>query len=106
MVTFPAGTFGLVPRGGGGLMPHPYGLAEPERTFVGRIEALAREVLRAHAAAVDRQGRFPKESLEALARDGLLGLCVAREQGGLGHGPRAFAAVCEELAIECASTAM
>jgi alkylation response protein AidB-like acyl-CoA dehydrogenase len=31
----------------------------------------------AHAAAVDRDSRFPEEALEALAREGLLGLTLA-----------------------------
>jgi alkylation response protein AidB-like acyl-CoA dehydrogenase len=39
-------------------------------------------------------------------RGSFLGLCVAKEFGGVGQGPRAFAAVTEELAQGCSSTAM
>jgi alkylation response protein AidB-like acyl-CoA dehydrogenase len=88
-------------------MPHAYGLAEPGLTLLNRLEALAREELRPQAGRVDREGRFPKEGIAALAREGLLGLCVPRAQGGLGgEGPHTFAAVAQELALECASTAM
>lgn len=55
---------------------------------------------------MDARGRFPEESVAALRAEGLLGLCVAKEQGGLGQGPGVFAAVVEELATACASTAM
>jgi alkylation response protein AidB-like acyl-CoA dehydrogenase len=55
---------------------------------------------------VDVDGRFPTESLTALAAEGFLGLCVAESDGGLGEGPRTFAAVVEQLATACGSTAM
>jgi alkylation response protein AidB-like acyl-CoA dehydrogenase len=66
----------------------------------------AGSVLARHAADVDANGRFPEESIAALAQGGLLGLCVPQAHGGMGQGPRAFAAVAEELAQECSSTAM
>jgi alkylation response protein AidB-like acyl-CoA dehydrogenase len=59
-----------------------------------------------HAADVDAAARFPRESVAALAGGGLLGLCVARDRGGRGFGPRAFATVAERLAEACGSTAM
>jgi alkylation response protein AidB-like acyl-CoA dehydrogenase len=87
-------------------MPHVYGLDDLDRHHVARAEALARDVLARHAADVDKSARFPSESVAALGKEGLLGLCVSSELGGLGLGPRAFAAVAEELARQCSSTAM
>jgi alkylation response protein AidB-like acyl-CoA dehydrogenase len=55
---------------------------------------------------VDRNGRFPEESVAALGAAGLLGLTVPAELGGLGQGPRAFCVAAEELSRACASTAM
>jgi alkylation response protein AidB-like acyl-CoA dehydrogenase len=72
----------------------------------GHVAADAREAAARHAAAVDAEGRFPRESVDALAKSGLLGLCVPRDLGGRGEGPRAFAAVVELLAEACGSTAM
>ena len=66
----------------------------------------ARAVAAEHAAEVDADARFPEEAVAALARGGLLGLCVSRQHGGVGEGPRGFAAVVEELAAACGSTAM
>jgi alkylation response protein AidB-like acyl-CoA dehydrogenase len=73
---------------------------------VDRAARLAGDVAELHAADVDAAGRFPHESLEALVRDGLLGLAVPAEFGGQAQPPRVFAAVVEELAQGCASTAM
>ena len=58
-----------------------------------------------HAADVDR-GAFPTTTLEALARDGLLGLVSAKEVGGRGAGLPTAASLVERLARECGSTAM
>jgi alkylation response protein AidB-like acyl-CoA dehydrogenase len=87
-------------------MPHPYGLDEPSTALMQKSAALADDLVARHAADVDRSARFPLDSVVALGSAGLLGLCVARELGGLGQGPRAFAAVAEELGRACASTAM
>ena len=67
---------------------------------------MADEVLAVHAAEVDASGRFPTESIDALAAAGLTGPFAPGQLGGGGQGPRAFAAVVEELARGCASTAM
>ncbi|HYM03481.1 MAG TPA: acyl-CoA dehydrogenase family protein, partial [Stellaceae bacterium] len=68
--------------------------------------SLTQDVLLRNAADVDVNARFPKESIDALAAQGFLGLCVSKDLGGKGEGPAAFCAVVEELAQGCASTAM
>ncbi len=87
-------------------MAHIYGIDETGTRFAQAAAKLATEVLAKHAQDVDARGRFPSESLAALAEAGLLGLCVAPSLGGKGQPPRVFAAVVEELAQACASTAM
>lgn len=84
-------------------MPHVYGV-EPK--IVEQAASIARDVASKHAADVDARARFPEESLAALASAGFHGLCVPTALGGMGHGPRAFVAVVEELAQACGSTAM
>ena len=83
-----------------------YQLDEDGRRLVGQAVLLARQVARPIAADVDEAARFPEESLAALARRGFLGLAIPAELGGQGQPPRVFAAVVEELAQACASTAM
>lgn len=83
-----------------------YGLAETARTWRHKAAALAADVVARHAADVDTQARFPAESMAALAQDGFYGLCIDTSCGGQGQGPATFAAVVEELARHCGSTAM
>lgn len=86
-------------------MIHPYLHAEPN-SHLDTARALAAGVVSTTAPAVDETGQFPRESLDALAGAGLLGLCVPAEHGGSGESMRTFAAVVEELATACPSTAM
>jgi alkylation response protein AidB-like acyl-CoA dehydrogenase len=77
-----------------------------QSAWVKRAEEVAGDVLARHAADVDRDARWPIESVTALADAGLLGLTVPTAQGGLGEGPQTFAHVAAQLAEKCASTAM
>src|SRR6185503_11024072 len=80
-------------------MSHPYGAVAEQLS-------LPLEVVRRHSADVDKSGRFPEVSVAALGAAGVLGLSVPVELGGRGQGLRAFCMAAEELARECASTAM
>ena len=85
-------------------MPDIYGLNDTGKPWRDKAASVASETLAKHADSVDREARFPKESVAALAD--LLGLCVPTADGGKGAGPVEFASVVEELAKRCASTAM
>ena len=87
-------------------MPHVYGIADGAVSLVDAAAVLARNIAARRAGEVDSEARFPKESLDALAGQGFLGLCLPRDLGGKGEGPRTFAAVVEEIAQGCGSTAM
>jgi alkylation response protein AidB-like acyl-CoA dehydrogenase len=87
-------------------MTHIYGLTPSQQALADQAAGIAREVLGRHAHDVDTRAEFPAESVAALARSGFLGLCVPADLDGGGHGPSTFAAVTEELAQGCASTAM
>lgn len=86
-------------------MIHPY-LQNDQNAHLGSARALAAGVVSETAATVDESGQFPAASLEAIAKAGLFGLCVPAEFGGAGQTMRDFAAVVEELATACPSTAM
>jgi len=74
------------------------------------VIALARRIGRdtaaIHAADVDLQARFPKETVDAFRAEGLLGALIPTEHGGLGHDLRQAAAVVREVGRYCASSAM
>jgi alkylation response protein AidB-like acyl-CoA dehydrogenase len=65
------------------------------------IRALAREVAEAeiapHAAAWDREHRFPADVVERLAALGLMGVCVPEDYGGAGADFLSYVLVLEEL---------
>jgi len=87
-------------------MVHVYGLSSTAQSHVLTASKIAAETASQNAADVDLKGRFPDESMKALADANLYGLCLPSEVGGQGEGMRAFAGVVEELAMACASTAM
>ena len=65
------------------------------------IQALAREVadneIAPHAAAWDREHRFPAEVLRRLGELGLMGVCVPERHGGAGADFLSYVLVLEEL---------
>lgn len=67
---------------------------------------IGKETAAIHAADVDTQARFPKETIDAFRAEGLLGALVPTELGGLGHDLRSAAAVVRTVGRYCASSAM
>jgi acyl-CoA dehydrogenase len=77
--------------------------------FADRVEQVRRiadEVVGPAAQSVDEEGRFPRESFDALRRAGLLSLAVPQELGGAGATMSELAVLCETLGQRCASTGM
>jgi alkylation response protein AidB-like acyl-CoA dehydrogenase len=83
-----------------------YRLNEGQWRILEKVKSVADSSVAPHAARVDRDRAFPKESMAALAEAGLLGLTVPAEFGGMGQGLRTLAASLDEVAQRCASTAM
>ena len=67
---------------------------------------IAREVSAAHAESVDREARFPSETVDALKKAKLMSALVPQKMGGHGSGMLELAAMCEALGTACASSAM
>src|SRR5262249_41628107 len=66
----------------------------------------AREKLERIGVEADRTHRYPREGIEELGRLGMLGTFVPEEYGGAGLDQVAYPLVMEDLAVECASTAV
>jgi isovaleryl-CoA dehydrogenase len=73
---------------------------------MGGVRKLAEGPVRSRAASVDENHEFPRDSIDALASEGALGLVVPAQAGGSGGALQALAEACEELGGACASTAM
>ncbi|MEZ7126620.1 acyl-CoA dehydrogenase family protein [Nonomuraea sp. AD125B] len=70
------------------------------------LDSVIESTIAPQAAEIDRTGAFPRASIDALAKAGLLGLISAEEVGGKGAGMAEAAHVVERLAGACGSTAM
>lgn len=74
-----------------------------------RIEAvrrIAREVAGPAAVSVDKEGRFPREAIDALKAEKLLAAYVPEALGGKGSSIVELGLMCEALGQRCASAAM
>ena len=83
--------------------------ADRQATSAARVETvrrIARDVAGPAADAVDREGRFPIEVLDALKAAQLLSAHVPQTLGGYGAGVVELGAMCEALGQRCASAAM
>ncbi len=74
-------------------------------SFSTRTEQVAAVAAR-YADAVDREGRFPHETLRALKEARLLGIMVPRDGGGEAASLEDVAEICAGLGQHCASSAM
>ena len=72
-------------------------------TLAGEV---ARAVSAPAAASVDRESRFPSESMAALREARLLSALVPTRLGGLGCSITEVAEICDVLGQQCANTAM
>jgi alkylation response protein AidB-like acyl-CoA dehydrogenase len=75
-------------------------------TYEAALERVCTTTIARTAAAVDRDGSFPSESIEALKLAGLLGALSSVEVGGLDLGLAGAARIVRRIAEECGSTAM
>jgi alkylation response protein AidB-like acyl-CoA dehydrogenase len=70
------------------------------------LTAVIADVIAPAAAEVDRTGAFPRPGIDALARAGVLGAASATDVGGGGGELADVAAIVEQIAGACSSTAM
>ncbi len=79
---------------------------DSDQRFLGAITTIAEEIAGGHAAEVDRDARFPIESISALRDAGALSALVPEDLGGAGASLEAVARACFELGRRCAATGM
>ena len=81
-------------------------LSEAQRGARDVARRFAREKLGPIGVEADRSHRYPSEAIDELAQLGMLGIFLPEQYGGAGLDHVAYSLVLEELAVECASTAV
>jgi acyl-CoA dehydrogenase len=79
---------------------------ERDQTFIDEIRRIADEHAAPHADAVDREARFPSETIAALREAGALSAFVPRALGGNEVSFAALARACFLLGTRCGASAM
>src|SRR5262245_19699670 len=77
-----------------------------QATFKQKVEAFARAEVVPQAAAIDANGAFPVDVIRAAAGQGLLGVTIPREWGGLGLDYVSYVMAIEALAGASATVAV
>src|SRR5215471_14366880 len=81
-------------------------LSESQRSARDVARRFAREKLGPIGVEADRTHRYPSEAIDELSRLGMLGIFLPEQYGGAGLDHVAYSLVLEEIAVECASTAV
>jgi alkylation response protein AidB-like acyl-CoA dehydrogenase len=78
------------------------------QTTLSPLETVATVVqsIAANAKQVDSTREFPSKNIELLGENGLMGLLIAADAGGMGASAETFAGVVQKIGGACASTGM
>jgi acyl-CoA dehydrogenase len=77
-----------------------------DQSFLEAVRAVGEEIAAPNADDVDREARFPIETVEALRKNQALSAFVPPELGGAGVSFEAVAGACFELGRHCGASAM
>ena len=81
-------------------------LSEEQRLIQAVARDFAEKEVRPIAAAIDREARFPRETVARMGELGLMGIAIPEAHGGSGGDTVAYAVALEEVARACASHAV
>jgi alkylation response protein AidB-like acyl-CoA dehydrogenase len=86
--------------------PAAFRLTPQEAALTVQARGFGATVLAPRAARWDREASFPTENYRDMHANGLLGICIPAEDGGLGAGFRAYCLTAAELGRYCGATAL
>ena len=81
-----------------------FSLSKTETLFLQMIREFADKEVKPLAAEVDEEERFPVETVEKMAKLGIMGIPVPVEYGGAGGNNVLYSMAVEELSAACATT--
>jgi alkylation response protein AidB-like acyl-CoA dehydrogenase len=86
--------------------PEAFRLTDAEAELIAKARRFGQTALAPRAAGHDRDATFPIENFRDMHREGLLGICIPTEDGGLGADFRTYCLAAAELGRYCGSTAL
>ena len=78
--------------------------SKTEELFLQMVRSFAENEVKPLAAEVDDQERFPMETVQKMAKLGLMGIPVPKEYGGAGGNVQMYIRAVEEISRVCATT--
>ncbi len=81
-----------------------FGLSKTEELFLQMIREFAEKEVKPLAAEVDEEERFPLETVEKMAKIGLMGIPIPTKYGGVGGTNQMYGMAVEELSRVCGTT--
>ena len=81
-------------------------LGDAEAELIARARRFGARVLAPRAAKHDREATFPIENFRDMKPEGLLAICIPREDGGLGASFQTYCLAAAELGRFCGATAL
>src|ERR1700682_241105 len=81
-------------------------LTEFQAELIDKARRFGRRVLAPRAEKHDREASFPIENFRDMRREGLLGICIPKEEGGLGADFATYCLAAAELGRYCGATAL
>jgi len=86
--------------------PRAFRLTPFEADLTTRAREFGARILAPRAAKWDREAAFPIDNYRDMHAEGWLGVCIPREEGGLGADFRAYCLAAAELGRHCGATAL
>src|SRR2546422_7600697 len=81
-------------------------LTEEQQMIQATVREFADSQIKPIAADIDRDARFPHETVKRMGELGLMGIAIPEQWGGSGAGAVAYVVALEEIARVCASHAV
>jgi alkylation response protein AidB-like acyl-CoA dehydrogenase len=86
--------------------PTAFHLTDEQAALAAKARAMGQAIFGKRAAIYDRDATFPTENYRDLHKAGFLGICIPKEQGGLGADYKTYSIVAAEIGRYCGATAL
>ncbi len=86
--------------------PDAFRLSDSQAELIAKAREFGQRVLAPRAAKYDREASFPIENFRDMHREGLLGICIPKEEGGVGADLATYCLAAAELGRYCGATAL